>query len=331
MKVLIVRFSSIGDIVLTTPVVRCIKQQVPNVELHYLTKPGFKQILQHNPYIDKIHTLEASLSATAKLLRAEQFDFIVDLHNNQRTLALKALLRRPGRSFYKMNLEKWLMVQFKVDKLSPLHIVDRYLAAALPLGVGNDGKGLDHFISEQDKVDLTTLPTEHQKGYIALVIGAKHNTKKLPEHKLIELCSLLDRPIVVLGGPEDKAQGEAIANTGAHIYNACGNYSLAGSASLVEQADIVISHDTGLMHIAAAYKKPILSIWGNTIPEFGMYPYYGNINVPGNEIFEVKDLACRPCSKIGYMQCPKKHFNCMEQQDIEAIAQQAMRLLTPQT
>lgn len=327
MKVLIVRFSSIGDIVLTTPVVRCIKQQVPGVELHYLTKPSFKQILEPNPYIDKIHTLESSLSATAKILRAEQFDFIVDLHNNQRTIALKALLRRPSKAFYKMNLEKWLMVQFKVNKLSPLHIVDRYLEAAKPLGVTNDGKGLDHFINKKDVVDIAVLPETHRKGYIALVIGAKHNTKKLPEHKLIALCQKLHYPIILLGGPEDKAQGDAIAKTGTHIYNACGGFSLAGSASLVQQAQLVISHDTGLMHIAAAMKKPILSVWGNTIPEFGMYPYYGDVKVTGSQMFEVKDLKCRPCSKIGYMQCPKGHFNCMEQQNIEAIGQQAMQLL----
>ena len=329
MKVLIVRFSSIGDIVLTTPVVRCIKQQLPGVELHYLTKPGFKQILAPNPYIDKIYTLQDSLSVTAKVLRAEKYDFIVDLHNNQRTLALKALLRRPGRSFYKMNLEKWLMVQFKVNKLSPLHIVDRYLAAAKPLGITNDGQGLDHFILEKDVVDISVLPETHRKGYIALVIGAKHNTKKLPEHKLITLCQQLHYPIVLLGGPEDKAQGEAIAKAGTHVYNACGGFSLAGSASLVQQADLVISHDTGLMHIAAAMKKPILSVWGNTIPEFGMYPYYGEVEVTGSKMFEVKDLSCRPCSKIGYMQCPKKHFKCMEQQNIDAIVQQAMQLLTP--
>lgn len=329
MKVLIIRFSSIGDIVLTTPVVRCIKQQLPDVELHYLTKPGFKQILEHNPYIDKVHTLGDSLTATAKQLKAERFNFIVDLHNNLRTHLLKAQLRRPSKAFYKMNLEKWLMVQLKVNKLSPLHIVDRYMAAAEPMGVVNDGAGLDYFITEQDKLDINqALPAEHTKGYVALVIGAKHNTKKLPTHKLVELCQKLHYPIVVLGGPEDNAEGEAIAKAGTHIYNACGSFSLAGSASLVAEAQLVIAHDTGLMHIAAAYKKTILSVWGNTIPEFGMYPYYGDEKISGSTIFEVNGLKCRPCSKIGYEKCPKRHFNCMEQQDVALIAQKTMSILT---
>lgn len=328
MKVLIVRFSSIGDIVLTTPVVRCIKQQVPGVELHYLTKPGFKQILEPNPYIDKVHTLEKDLKDTVKAMKAERFDFIVDLHNNLRTSLLKAQLRRPGRAFYKMNLEKWLMVQLKVNKLSPLHIVDRYMAAAEPLGVKNDGAGLDYFIPEKDQVDISkALPATHHQGYIALVIGAKHNTKKLPPHKLTELCQQLHYPIVVLGGPEDKAEGEQIAQAGTHIYNACGGFNLAGSASLVQQAKVVIAHDTGLMHIAAAMQKPILSVWGNTIPQFGMYPYYSKDVVNGSEMFEVEGLGCRPCSKIGYNKCPKGHFNCMEQQNIPLIVQQAEQLM----
>ena len=328
MKVLIIRFSSIGDIVLTTPVVRCLKQQLLGIEIHYLTKPAFAPILQANPYIDKVITLKKNLRETARMLKDEGYDQIIDLHNNQRTWLLKNMLRAPARSFNKINMAKWLMVNFKVNKLPHVHIVDRYLETVLQLGINNDGQGLDYFIPEEERVSSLELPETHGNNYIAIAIGAQHNTKKLPQHKLIQLCLAINTPIILLGGSSDRNTGQAIAEaSGVKIYNACGVYSLHGSASLVQQAKLVISHDTGLMHIAAALQKPILSIWGNTIPEFGMYPYYGKNKVSGSQMFEVEPLSCRPCSKIGHQTCPKGHFKCMEEQDIKAVAKRVNELL----
>lgn len=315
-KILILRFSSIGDIVLTTPVVRCIKQQVPDVEVHYCTKQGFKSILEHNPYIDKLHLLGDSLRELVRQLKAENFDYVVDLHNNLRTHVIRARLGKAGRSFNKLNYEKWLMVNFKLNRLPDVHIVQRYLDAAAALGVKDDGKGLDYFIPARDEVDVQTLPTAFQKGYVAFAIGAQHYTKRLPTERIIELCERLQQPVVLLGGKEDAATGEEIAayfqtqttNNAQQttVYNACGKYNLNGSASLVRQAEKVVSHDTGLMHIAAAFRKDIISVWGNTIPEFGMYPFRTK-----HKVLEVHGLSCRPCSKIGYSKCPKGHFKCM--------------------
>jgi ADP-heptose:LPS heptosyltransferase len=312
-KILILRFSSIGDIVLTTPVVRCVKQQVPDAEVHYCTKRAFQGILANNPYIDKVHVLQSSLKELVQQLKAEQFDYIIDLHNNLRTRVIKARLGKPGRSFNKLNYEKWLMVNFKLNRLPDVHIVNRYLDAAAALGVKDDGKGLDYFIPAPDEVDIKTLPVPFQQGYVAFAIGAQHYTKRLPAARIIELCERLRQPVILLGGKEDAATGEEIA---AHfktnsseptvIYNACGKYNLNGSASLVRQAERVVSHDTGLMHIAAAFQKDIISVWGNTIPEFGMYPFRTRYKV-----LEVHGLSCRPCSKIGYSKCPKGHFKCM--------------------
>jgi heptosyltransferase-2 len=201
-----------------------------------------------------------------------------------------------------------------------VHIVDRYLETVQSFGVKNDNKGLDYFIPKDEAVKQTDLPHSHHLGYIGLVIGAAHNTKRLPLHKLKELCSALHHPIVLLGGPEDAALGEQIASTDPiKIYNACGKFSINESADLVQKAKLIITHDTGLMHIAAAFKKPIISIWGNTVPSFGMTPYYGNAQKQ-NAPYEVKKLSCRPCSKIGYDKCPKGHFKCMEQQDVQEIA-----------
>ncbi|MEN8120956.1 MAG: glycosyltransferase family 9 protein [Bacteroidota bacterium] len=318
-KFLIIRFSSIGDIVLTTPVVRNLKQQVEGAEVHYVTKKQYAGMLEANPYVDKVHVLEKSFSELIPELKAEYYHYIIDLHKNLRTYKVKKALKIQSFSFNKINWEKWLMVNLKVNKLPDLHIVDRYLETVKVFIEKNDLKGLDYFIPEKDVVNITTLPANFQNGYIAFAIGAQHATKKLPPEKIISICKKINKPIVLLGDKNDSVVAEKVVEAiGNKIYNACGKYNLNQSASLVEQAEVLITHDTGLMHIAAAFKKKIISVWGNTIPEFGMYPY---LSGEGSEIIEVKGLKCRPCTKIGFNKCPKKHFKCMNDIDEEKIVQ----------
>jgi ADP-heptose:LPS heptosyltransferase len=319
MKFLIVRFSSIGDIVLTTPVVRCLKKQVVTAEVHYLTKASYKSIVEYNPYIDKAHYLQDNWDALMDELDREDFDYIIDLHHNLRTWKVKKKLGKKSWSFNKLNIEKFLYVNFKLRVLPDKHIVDRYLDTLSEFGISNDGDGLDYFIAENEKTDESDIPASHHAGYIGLVIGAAHNTKKLPLHKLQSLCKTIDHPIILMGGPEDKANGELIASVDPHkVYNACGKFSINESADLVRRSKLIITHDTGLMHIAAAFKKPVISVWGNTVPEFGMYPYYG-AKKGVFDIMEVRPLSCRPCSKIGYNKCPLGHFKCMENISVDGI------------
>jgi ADP-heptose:LPS heptosyltransferase len=321
-KILIIRFSSIGDIVLTTPVIRCLKQQLPGCDVHYLTKIQYKAILVSNPYIDKIYTIELNINEVINAMKAEKYDFIVDLHKNFRSLGIRNKLRVKAASFPKLNLQKWLLVQFKINKMPPVHIVERYFEAVKHLGVKNDLQGLDYFIPKKDEVNPKNLPENFHTGYIGFVIGGQHKTKQLPVEKSLEILQKIDRPVLILGGPEDHEQAEEIINlTEGTFYNACGKFNINQSASLVKQADAIITGDTGLMHIAAAFRKKIISVWGNTVPEFGMFPY-----MPGKEslskIFEVKGLPCRPCSKIGFDKCPKGHFDCMNLIDTCALAGQ---------
>ncbi|RIV25550.1 glycosyltransferase family 9 protein [Fibrisoma montanum] len=309
-KFLIIRFSSIGDIVLTTPVIRCLKQQVPGAEVHFCTKKGYQSLVEHNPYIDKRFYLETSLYDLLKELRAERYDYVIDLHNNLRTSVLKAGLGVKSYSFDKLNIRKWFYVRWKVNVMPNQHIVDRYMATVRPFGVENDEQGLDYFIPYKDHVETDWLPATHQEDFVAYAIGGQHATKKLPVPRMIELCRKINYPIVLLGGKEDREAGEEIVRAVGKrlIYNACGQYNLNQSASLLARARVVFSHDTGLMHIAAALKKKIYSIWGNTTPHLGMYPYKTNFVV-----LEKTGLECRPCSKIGFDQCPMRHFNCMNQ------------------
>ena len=318
MKVLIVRFSSIGDIVLTTPVVRCLKQQLKNVELHYLTKKKFFTVIEHNKYVDKFYTIENSTNEVINDLKKENYDYVIDLHHNIRTLKLKFALGKKSYSFDKLNWEKFLIVTFKLDKLPNKHIVDRYFDTVKPLGIINDNKGLDYFIAQKDVVHITeALPVNFQNGYHVLVVGGSYYTKQIPINKLLEICGKSSKPLVLLGGKEDHQTGEQVWQQHKDTtINFCGKLNLNQSASIIQQAQKVITSDTGLMHIAAAYKKETISLWGNTIPEFGMGPYLAGEN---SHILEVKGLSCRPCSKLGYKKCPKGHFKCMNEIQIPAI------------
>lgn len=318
-KFLILRFSSIGDIVLTTPVIRCLKLQYPDAEIHFLTKPGFASILLANPYITKVHVLDKSLLSIALEMKTIAFDYVIDLHNNLRTSIIKSVLNIPAFSYDKLNIEKALLVNFKQSYLPNVHVVDRYLNTLSSFGVVNDGQGLDYFIPSDVTLSLEVKQLL-VKPYIAVAIGAQHGTKCLPKQRLIDVCKNINRNVVLLGGNEDGILGDEIAeNSGLHVINLSGKLSLNQSALVIKQAEKVITHDTGLMHIAAAFKKSIISIWGNTVPAFGMVPYYGNSDVK-KYIFEVTKLSCRPCSKIGFDTCPRTHFNCMNLQDTIAIA-----------
>ncbi len=324
-KILIIRFSSIGDIVLTTPVIRCVKNQLEDVELHFCTKEEYAPILEDNPYIDKIHCLSGNLDKLVKSLKKEKFDFIIDLHNNLRTKIIKLRMGVKAASVNKQNVQKWLMVNFKIDKMPNRHIVNRYMDVVEQLGVRNDNLGLEYFIPDKYEVENDWLPETHQREYVAVMIGAKYKTKRLPLNRLIELCDRINKPIVILGGQEDVEVAKELEsffklNDGSQpyeeglkelgkktrIFNACGKFNLHQSASVIKNAKVVFTHDTGLMHIAAAFKKSIFSIWGNTVPKFGMYPYGTKFT-----ILENNKVKCRPCSKIGFDKCPKGHFKCM--------------------
>ncbi len=321
-KILIIRLSSIGDIVLTTPVIRCLKNQLKDVSLHFLVKSRFLPVLEANPYIDKIHVFNESdgLRKLIPELKMENFDHVIDLHKNFRSVYLKKKLGKPSSGFPKINTKKWLMVNFKINKLPNLHVVDRYFYALKPFNIENDGKGLDYFIPDKEQHEHIKLPGSHQKECIGWVLGARHNTKIFPVEKIIPVIKKINKPFILLGGIEDKERGEQIKEAaGDKVVNACGKCSINQSAYIVKNADRIITNDTGLMHIAAAFGKRILSVWGNTIPEFGMYPYFPYGSGNKSIIAEVKNLSCRPCSKLGFKKCPKKHFKCMMDIDEEEI------------
>jgi len=323
LKILIIRFSSIGDIVLTTPVIRNLRKTYPDADLHFLTKKKFSPLISENPYINHFHLYEDNLIEIIKTLKRERFDCIIDLHHNLRTLFIKFFLGTKSFSFRKLNIEKWLMVKFKFDRLPRIHIVDRYVETVDKLGVKNDGLGLDYFQAASDLIVINRLFPAIEGKFIALVLSGTYRTKKFPNHRIIRLCNKINIPVLLLGGKNEEEDAAIIANALPEniIGNAVNKLSLGQSASVISQAYRVITNDTGMMHIAAAFKKQIISVWGNTIPEFGMTPYFG-VRASENElsfIAQVSNLPCRPCSKLGFDKCPKTHFKCMNDISEESI------------
>lgn len=314
MKILVIRFSSIGDIVLTSPVLRCIKTQFPEIELHFLTKASMREVVEHNPYIDKLFLWSKENEAfLLKTMREEGYACAIDLHHNLRTWKLRMQLGLEMHRFDKLNIEKWLLVRLKWNRLPKVHIVQRYLQAASAIGIKDDGKGLDYFLPKDIETKGASFSALKAQPYIAFAIGAQHFTKRIPKTLILSWCRQLPYPIVFLGGKEDKMLGDALQQQleteNIISYNLAGTCSLAVSAWFIRDAAFVLTPDTGLMHIAAAFNKTIYSVWGNTVPEFGMYPYRTE-----HRIIEVQGLSCRPCSKIGFQHCPKGHFKCMEQE-----------------
>tara|TARA_R110002050_G_scaffold30673_4_gene78448 strand:+ start:6092 stop:7075 length:984 start_codon:yes stop_codon:yes gene_type:complete len=317
-KILIIRFSSIGDIVLTSPVIRCLKKQLNRPEIHFLTKEKHADLLRANPYIDHIHVLNSNLTELVQQLQKEEFDYIVDLHHNLRSQFIKRNLRKKSFTLKKLNIKKWLLVSFKINILPKIHIVDRMMHAVAPLGITNDGCGLDYFIPKGENFNPETLPEEFRKGYVAVVLSGTYYTKRLPAEKHVEFLSQVHVPCILIGGKSEVALAWQIEQQAeGKILSLCHQLTINQSASVVKNARLVVSNDTGLMHVAAAFNKKILSVWGSTTPDLGMTPYLPHA---ASHVQKVDGLSCQPCSKIGRQYCPKKHFRCMLEQDTAEMA-----------
>jgi len=311
-KVLIIRFSSIGDIVLTSPVSRLLKAK--GYEVHYLSKKSFKGLLETNKNIDKVFCIDSQVSEIIEELKNECYDFVADLHWNIRSKQVLKALNVPFKKLDKLNLNKLMLVWFKWNIMPKGSVVERYIDVVSDLGIENDNKGLDYFIPKG--VEVNWREDFEVERFISFVIGGQHEGKMMSPTKIKEVCLALPLPVVLLGGPDDMEKGEWIEAHGeGKIINAAGKYSLNESSYLLDQSACVISHDTGLMHIASALNKPVVSLWGGTVPELGFAPY-----MPGrrSEEIGVKHFM-RPSSKLGRRKGVYRLFNFMDAIPVEKI------------
>lgn len=308
-KVLIIRFSSMGDIVLTTPVMRCLANN--NLfDVHFLVKKKYLPIVNNNPYINKVYVFDGDIDIIIQKLKTEHYSYIVDLQNNKRSWQLKSALKCKTSTIHKLNVRKFLLTTLKINILPKKHIVERYMQTVKFLGVDYDGRGLDFFIKDESLPPKVELPDR----YSVFAVGSQHFTKRLPTNKIVEVCKNSDCPVVLIGGKEDVAVGSSIhLQLPEKTINLTGKLTVNQSAIVLNGATVVYTGDTGMMHIAAALKKPIVSFWGSTVPAFGMYPFYPDDCEIKSVMVENDKLWCRPCSKIGLERCPLGHFKCMKE------------------
>jgi ADP-heptose:LPS heptosyltransferase len=297
-KFLVVRFSSIGDIVLTTPLIRALREQInPQPEIHFLTKNAYRDVLAYNPHIDRIHTIEKATAEVMEELKSIEFDYIIDLHRNVRSAMVKKGLKMIDFTVDKQNFDKWLLVRLHYRRKPIRHIVHRYLEVLKPFGIAEDTSGLDFHIAPSASAEVEAAGFTLPAKYITIALGATHIGKRMPEELLDAICAESLLPLVLLGGKEDAALGERLAAKHANkVIQAAGKLSLHGSAQLLQSAALLITGDTGLMHIGAALKIRLISVWGCTSPELGMSayrPHAESVNL------EPKGRSKRPCSKLG--------------------------------
>ena len=290
LKILVVRFSSIGDIVLTSPVVRCLKNQL-KAEVHYITNVRYSNIVNNNPNIDKVITISDSISQVLENLKLERYDVVIDLHKNIRSYSLTSKLNTRNLSYNKHTLKRLFYVYFGINLLPKKHTVDYYFSRLKKIGIKNDNAGLDFFIKDSDKIDYNI---SHK--YIAWCIGASYENKKLSERQISYVSSRLNIPIVLLGDKNDKELGDRILEKtqNKNIVNFCGKLTINQSSYLLKNSYMVLSNDTGLMHISSAFGKNIISFWGCTKPNLGFYPL-----VVREKSKMITSNDRRPCSKHG--------------------------------
>ena len=316
-KILILRLSSIGDVVLTSPIIRSLARCHPNAELHFLTKAAYAPLLDHHPQLTRVHRFSGQLEATIRALDAEGFDFVVDLHRNLRTARIKLGLGLPSATYSK---DRWAVLWHTKTgwgKLPETHTVERYARTLSALDCALDAQGLELFLAPEARKLARDMRTRYfRQRPFGVVLGGGFATKRWPAAYFVELLNGLDEPVVLFGGPEDRDVAEAVtAGLQFEPFNTVGEYALELSAALVGECRLLLTHDTGLMHVAAASGVPTVSLWGNTVPEFGFAPYRAD-----NVSLQVEGLNCRPCSKLGHAACPKGHFRCMRDLRPERVA-----------
>lgn len=325
-KILIVRFSSIGDLVLASPLLRVLRAAFPAAQIDFLTKAAYADLVRFNPNISSVQQLRSGERAELKLLRAwirdQEYDLLLDLHNSLRSRYLKLFSgTRAVRSVNKRVVRRFLLVNLKRNTYR--HIVpvaDRYLETVRDLGLRDDGRGLELFVPEDTAAAVGARLGAFTQGkrVIGLVPSARHFTKRWPQERFVELGIRLAKEggtaFLVFGGPGDVEPCADVAQliNGSVFRDAA--RSLAGQLTLLETASAfdfcsaVVTNDTGLMHIAAARRRPLVAVFGSTVEEFGFFPC-------GEEsrVVERKGLPCRPCSPIGRSSCPEGHFKCMQE------------------
>jgi len=319
-KILIIRLSSIGDILLTTPFIRQVRKNFPNAQIDYIIKTEFMELIQDNPHIDNLIDYDINkgidgLKNVKENVKREKYNIIFDLHNNFRSNYIKRGCRAEiNKTIVKNKITQFLFVNFKLNRYKTIiPIPEKYLNVGKPAGVVDDDQGLEMYWNEKtEKKSYEILPQyKHISGtdYFSVAPGAGLFTKAWPIEYFDRLTENIlfkyKKPIVVLGSDSEKNLGSILSKR-ENVIDLTGKLTLKQTSFVISKSMVLISNDSGLMHVATAVNIPVLAIFGSTTKELGFFPYRSK-----SIVVENKNLDCRPCSHIGRNKCPKKHFKCM--------------------
>lgn len=318
-KYLIIHWGNWGETLLTTPLIRCLKNQVEKAEIQVLTSKEFAPQARKNPNISKVHLWENNLKELIPILRNEYFDYVIDLQSTKESKKLNSKLWILGFRPKKEKWSEWLYINLGLHKKKLLNrpkFVQKSFELVNIFDVKDDNLGLDYFLPSQNEINqfLVEKKLSHN-NYIVLAPKAKYFTRSIPLEKVIEICEKISIPIILIGKKENYDFGEEIikqiSNKEKNILNLFGKISIEENAMIISSAKRVITAQNSYLHLATALKKHIISIWGNTLPEIeiNFYDKYKN-----NKVLFIKDLKCHPCTMRGFRICPKKHFKCMKEQ-----------------
>lgn len=314
LSILLVRFSSIGDILLTTPLVRALRRRHPEARLVFVTKRGMAPLVAENPHLSDVLTLapDEPVRDLARRLRALGPTHGLDLHSSLRTAALRWLVRCRWRGYSKRKLARTMLIATKLDVYGrALPVPERYFEAARGLDVRPDGAGPEFFLAASARQRVTAWLAAHGVGdapFAALAPGAAHATKRWPPAHWLALAERLRAaglvPVIV-GGPDDRGVAQQLAAGGQGV-SAAGELSLQETGALLERARLAVTGDTGVMHMATGVRTPVVALFGPTVRQFGFFPYQAK------SVVLERPLDCRPCSAMGSRRCPLGHHRCLD-------------------
>ena len=321
-KLLIIRLSSLGDILLTTPLIRSIKIKYPDISIDFLLKDQYKDILLFNHYLSKVIEYKSGKNDKKILfnqIRNNNYDLIIDLQNNFRSWEIRRQLNAKSVKFNKRTLDKFLLVKFKINKLKDApQIPVRYSQSLSDFSL--DENGLDLFIPKNASAQLID-----EEKYIGFAPGSRHFTKMWLKEYYIELGNMLVKEgykVVLFGGKDDLQMCYYLSTKIAGSINLSNDNKVFNIAADMKRCEAIVCNDSGLMHVACALRVPVLAFFGSTVKEFGFSPYKNK-----NVVMENEGLYCRPCSHIGRDRCPEKHFKCMKELTPESAFEKLKLLL----
>ncbi len=304
-KILVIRFSSFGDIILSFPLIKILKEKFPLSQIHFLTKEKYLEIVSMNPDINRVMLFDGSLTEMRKNISKEKFDLIIDIHKNFRSIAVSFLNGKKIERYRKENFKKFMLVKFKInlfEKIIP--VFEKYLLTI------KDYIKLEGYQFTKTDLDFDKSKT-FEDSYVVISPASRHFTKTYPAEKFIDyINSNGEKKYVLIGDNSDNDRSicELISSRCQNVVNLCGKLSIKELAGLIYNCEYVICNDSAILHLSEALGKKVYAIFGSTVREFGFFP-----QLKESKVFEVSGLKCRPCTHIGLNACPKGHFKCMRE------------------